>query len=166
MMVVPASIMLAAMLAGNLAWITVAAEDAPELIGVAPVAITRIRWLKALAALLPVWLLVSPILFYLLANNLWLATVFAFCLAGATVSAGVAQVWYPRQGDRKSMKKRGQANLLITVLEGISSMGWAGTAYCLVMAPRFAPIGLVFALLGPGAAWALGKSRRDEGALV
>ncbi len=166
MMVVPASIMLAAMLAGNLAWITVAAEDAPELIGVAPVAITRIRWLKALAALLPVWLLVSPILFYLLANNLWLATVFAFCLAGATVSAGVAQVWYPRQGDRKNMKKRGQANLLITVLEGMSSMGWAATAYCLVVAPRFAPIGLVFALLGPGAAWALGKSRRDEGALV
>lgn len=166
MMVVPAAIMMAAMLAGNLAWITVAAEDAPELIGVAPVALSRIRWLKALAAILPVWILVSPILFYLLLNKPWLAFVFAVCLAGATLSAGLAQVWYPRQGDRKSMKKRGQANLLITVLEGISSMGWAGTAYCLVMAPRFAPVALVFALLGPGAAWILGKSRRDAGLLA
>ena len=166
MMVVPAAIMMAAMLAGNLAWITVAAEEAPELIGVAPVSPSRIRWLKALAAMLPVWLLVSPILFYLLANQAWLALVFGACLAGATLSAGVAQIWYPRQGDRKKMQRRGKANLLITILEGISAMGWAGTAYCLVMRPWLTIVPLLFALLGPGAAWVLGKSRRDGGVLV
>ena len=168
MMVVPAAIMLTAMLAGNLAWITVAAEDAPELIGTAPVSLTRIRWLKALAAMMPVWLLVSPILFYLLANQAWLALVFGVCLVGSTLSAGVAQIWYPRQGDRKNMKRRGKANLLITILEGISAMGWAATAYCLVMLPWLTPVPLLFALLGPGAAWMLGKSRREreQGVLV
>lgn len=168
--VVPGAILLASTLAGSFAWITVAAEEAPELIGTAPVSLTRIRWLKVLAALIPVWILVSPILFFLLTKNLLWAAIFFLCLAGSTVSAGVIQIWYPRAGDRKNMKKRAQGSMLINMVEGFCAFGWSGAAYALMQIPSpwawLALVGLAFAALGPLGAWVLGRSRREQGALV
>jgi ABC-2 type transport system permease protein len=168
--VVPGTILLASTLAGSLAWITVAAEEAPELIGAAPVSLTRIRWLKVLAALLPVWIFVSPILFFLLTKNLLWAAIFFFCLASSTICAGMIQIWYPRAGDRKNMKKRAQGSMLINMVEGFCAFGWSGAAYALMQAPSpwawLAVVGLAFALLGPVGAWVLGRSRREQGALV
>ncbi len=168
--VVPGAILLASTLAGSLAWITVAAEDAPELIGCAPVSMTRIRWLKVLAALIPVWIFVSPILFFLLTENIAWAMIFLFCLAGCTLGAGMIQIWYPRTGDRKNMKKRAQGSVLINMVEAFSAFGWSGAAYALMQAPSpwawTALIGILFALLGPAGAWVLGRSRRELGALV
>ena len=168
--VVPGAILLASTLAGSFAWITVAAEEAPELIGTAPVSLKRIRWLKVLAALVPVWILVSPILFFLLTKSLPWATVFFFCLAGSTISAGMIQIWYPRAGDRKNMKKRAQGSMLINMVEGFCAFGWSGAAYALMQIPSpwawLALVGLAFAALGPAGAWVLGRSRREQGALV
>jgi ABC-2 type transport system permease protein len=168
--VIPGAILLASTLAGSLAWITVAAEEAPELIGTAPISLTRIRWLKVLAAMIPVWILVSPILFFLLTKNLMWAGVFLFCLAGSTACAGMIQVWYPRIGDRKNMKKRAQGGMLINLIEGLCAFGWSGAAYALMQIPSpwawLALVGLAFAALGPLGAWVLGRSRREQGALV
>ena len=36
LLIVPGFVLIGSMLAGNLAWLTIAAEDAPELIGTAP----------------------------------------------------------------------------------------------------------------------------------
>ena len=168
--VVPGTILLAATLTGSLAWLTVAAEDAPELIGCAPVSLMHIRWLKVLAALIPVWALVSPILLFLFFNNAMWAVIFLLCLLGATVSAGVIQIWYPRAGDRKNMKKRAQGSMLINLIEGFCAFGWSGAAYALMQWPSpwawLALVALLFALLGPAGAWLLGKSRREQGLLV
>jgi ABC-2 type transport system permease protein len=168
--VVPGAILLASTLAGSFAWITVAAEEAPELIGTAPVSLTRIRWLKVLAALIPVWILVSPILFFLLTKNLLWAAIFFLCLASSTISAGMIQIWYPRAGDRKNMKKRAQGSMLINMVEGFCAFGWSGAAYALMQIPSpwawLALVGLAFAALGPAGAWVLGKSRREQGVLV
>ena len=166
LLVVPSSVILASTLAGSFAWITIAAEDAPELIGVAPVELSRIRWMKALAAVVPVWLLVSPVLFYLLFTHVYYAMVFAFCIAGGTLSAGLTQVWFPRQGDRKNLKKRAQGSMVMNMVEALGAFGWAGMAYALLAAPLWTPIGLVVALMGPTGAWVLGKSRREQGVLV
>jgi ABC-2 type transport system permease protein len=168
--VVPGAVLLAATLAGSIAWITVSAEEAPELIGTAPVSLTRIRWLKVLAALIPVWIFVSPLLFFLLTKNFLWAAIFLFCLAGSTISAGMIQIWYPRAGDRKNMKKRAQGSMLINFVEGFCAFGWSGAAYALMLIPSawawLALVGIAFALLGPVGAWVLGKSRREQGALV
>ena len=168
--VVPGAVLLAATLAGSIAWITVSAEEAPELIGTAPVSLTRIRWLKVLAALIPVWIFVSPLLFFLLTKNLLWAVIFLFCLAGSTISAGMIQIWYPRAGDRKNMKKRAQGSMLINLVEGFCAVGWSGAAYALMLVPSpwawLALVGIAFALLGPLGAWVLGKSRREQGLLV
>jgi len=163
---VPSTVLLAGTLSGTLAWITVSAEEAPELIGVAPVSLTLIRWMKVVAAVLPVWLLVSPLLFYLLVKSPALAAVFVFCLGGSTLCAGLTQVWYPRQGDRKNMKKRAESGKLIGALEGLGGMGWAAVAWCLVTAPWFTPLALLLAGIGPAAAWFLGRERREQGVLA
>jgi ABC-2 type transport system permease protein len=165
-MVVPSAVLLSGTLTGTLAWITVTAEEAPELVGVAPVPLVRIRWIKVVAAMLPVWLLVSPLFFFLLTKNVWHAAVFIFCLAGSTACGGMMQVWYPRQGDRRNMRKRMQSGKFVSVLEGFSGLGWAGVAWCLVAAPMFTPLPLLFAAVGPTAAWFLGESRREQGLLV
>jgi ABC-2 type transport system permease protein len=165
-MVVPSAVLLSGTLTGTLAWITVTAEEAPELIGVAPVPLGHIRWIKVLAAMLPVWLLVSPLFVFLLINNAWHAAVFVLCLAGSTACGGMMQVWYPRQGDRRNMRRRAQSGKFVSLLEGLSGLGWAGVAWCLVAAPMFAPLPLLFAAVGPAAAWFLGESRREQGLLV
>ena len=162
-LLVPAVIWLALSLASNLAWITVAAEDAPELLGSSPVALRRLRWLKVLAALLPVWLLMAPLCLYQLGQGLWPGLVFLLCLAGGTLSVGMAQVWYPRQGKRADMKRRMQGNGLACWLEPFIALGWAALAYCLVAAPRFVPLPLLLVLCGSGGIWLLGRSRREEG---
>jgi ABC-2 type transport system permease protein len=134
-LIVPSTIFLASSLAGSLAWITVAAEDAPELIGCAPVNITQVRWLKTLAALIPVWVLISPIFIFLCTNNLSWALIFLVCVGASTIGAGVSHIWYPRSGDRKNMKHRAKGSVLVSMLEAMSAAGWAGLAYCLMITP-------------------------------
>jgi ABC-2 type transport system permease protein len=159
---VPAVVFLASSLVGSLAWITVAAEDAPELLGSSPNSMTQVRVLKVLAALLPVWLLVSPVMAYLAAVRPSLALIFAFCVAGGTVSTGAGQIWYPRQGKRTDMKRRAQGHGVVTIVELMVVAGWVATAWSLSARPVWAPLALLVAGLGSGAVWLLGRSRRND----
>jgi ABC-2 type transport system permease protein len=145
---------------GNLAWLTVAAEDAPELIGAAPVKLASIRWMKILAAAAPVWVLLSPIVVFLAITSPLAAAVLVLCLAGATLSAGLMQIWYPQRGKRSDLKRRMQSSRLITILEILTGLAWTGTAYLLLSAPLYAIFAAPFVLIGPGAAWVLGEARR------
>lgn len=164
--VVPGAVLFGTSLAGSLAWITVAAEEAPELIVTAPVDLNRIRRLKVLAALAPVWAMLSPLLVLLLVNDMRLALVFLFCALGGTLSAGTMQLACPRRGDRREMNKRVQGGVLIGLVETFNGIAWAATAYCLISAWQYLPLALLPALLGPAAAWWLGKARRDQNQLV
>jgi len=159
---VPALVFVASSLAGSLAWITVAAEDAPDLLRSSPNRMTHLRLLKVLAALLPVWLLMAPILAYLAVTTPALALVFAFCMAGGTASVGAGQVWVPRQGKRSDMKRRMQGRGVLNVVEFVVTGGWVATAWCLSAHPPWAFVPLLVALLGSAAVWLLGRSARDE----
>lgn len=167
-MLMPAVIWLATSLVGSLAWITVAAEDAPELLGTAPASLTRLRWFKLLAALVPVWVLVSPLLILLPGHDWRQALIFLFCLVGGTLSVGMGMIWYPRQGKRTDMKTRMKGHGVVGLLEGLLTLGWAGLAYCLSSptALKWAPAPLVAVVLGMAVTWVLGRSRRADGALV
>lgn len=166
-LLMPAVVWLASSLASGLAWITVAAEDAPDLLGGAPIALTRLRWIKLLAALLPVWLLVSPLLVYLLGISPRQALIFTFCLVGATLLVGLGQIWCPRQGKRTEMKTRMEGNIMIGILEALQKMGWGGLTYCLSASEfKYAPMPLLVVLLGAGAIWLVGRARRADGASI
>jgi ABC-2 type transport system permease protein len=105
-LLIPGFVVIASMLAGSLAWLTIAAEDAPELVGTAPVAINRVRWIKAAAAVVPVLAMLLPLALYWLTRDAYAAFVLIFCSAGGMLSAALCQIWNPRQGNRRDMKKR------------------------------------------------------------
>ena len=161
-LLVPAVIIAAATLASGLAWITVSAEDAPELIASAPVRLGSVRRIKLIAALLPVWLVVSPFAIFLAMNSAEEAAVFALCLVGATISTGHVHIAMPRPGNRRDMKKRNKGNIVSGLLDLVTSVAWSALAWCLLAAPAFAVIPLVPALAGPVTASLLGRSRRRE----
>lgn len=157
----------AAMLAGNLAWLTIAAEDAPELVGTAPVRLTRIRYYKAVAACVPVLALLVPLALYWLLVSPWNGMVLLVCGVGATFSAALCQVWNPQKGDRRDMKSRHkQGNVIVSILEGMASIGWAVLAVGL-STPWWwlIPLGAVLVPVGLGTAWIIGRPKRAVGLL-
>lgn len=164
--VVPGAVLFGTSLAGALAWITVSAEEAPELIGSAPVALDRVRWMKLVAALAPVWLLLLPLLGLLLAKDPLLALVFVGCAGAGTFSVGVMQLWYPRRGDRRDMKKNRQGGVAVRLLEAFDGIAWAATAWCLIAAWHYTPWALATALSMPAAVWWIGKPRREANEFV
>jgi ABC-2 type transport system permease protein len=165
-LIVPGLVVMTAILAGNLAWLTIAAEDAPELVGTAPVPLGRVRWIKAAAAVLPVLALLVPLALWWLLRDPYLALVLVVCCLGGTASAALCHIWNPRQGKRTDLKKRYQENKLVNILETLGSMGWAGVAICMNGHWLFMPAALFFVTLGPGSAWLLGHSARQQGALA
>lgn len=163
-LLLPAIVFMASMLAGSLAWITVAAEDAPDLLAGSPCPQPVLHRAKLLAALLPVWLLMSPLLAVVPGVDLRAGLAFVGCLIGGTVAVTTAQIGYPRQGKRADITKRGQGHAVIGLIESLIAAAWAGTAYCLASAPRYTPLALLAAAAGSGAVWMLGRSRRKAAA--
>lgn len=160
---VPALVFVAAVLAGSLCWLTVAAEDAPDLLGSAPVPLSLLRWYKVAAALLPVWLLLSPLLLVTAWIHPWQLLVLLPCLAGSTLSAGVVHIWFPRQGNRRDLKKRHGGGLVQGMLELVSAAAWSATAYVALRYPHWLVLTLSCALLGPLGAWWGGVDKRKAG---
>ncbi|MBL8519220.1 MAG: hypothetical protein JNK75_00985, partial [Betaproteobacteria bacterium] len=162
-LIIPGFVMIASMLAGNLAWLTMAAEDAPELIGVSPIPLSRLRWMKALAAILPAALFVVPVALWWLPRDPYAAFVLVICGTGGLISAALCHLWNPRRGDRKNMRARYQQSRLVNLLEAFGALGWAALAVCLNGYLAWTPLALALCALGPGAAWILGREARRSG---
>jgi ABC-2 type transport system permease protein len=98
-------ILVSGTLATALAWITIAAEDAPELLTAAPLTratVVRAKIEAALLPLAPLWLL--PLL-ALGRTHLWFAVSLALCAFGCSVSTALLQVHRPA-GRRDGFKTR------------------------------------------------------------
>ena len=156
----PAIVFAATTLAAGFAWLTVAAEDAPELLTSAPVDRALLQRAKLAAAVLPVWILLSPVVLYLLATRPLAAIAFAFCLAGATIAVSLIQLGLPQRGHRRDMRRRAKGNTGSSIAELVTALGWAAMTWCLLAAPLFAPLAAVPAFGTPGVAWLLGRGRR------
>ncbi len=88
-------ILVSGTLATALAWITIAAEDAPELLTAAPLTralVVRTKIEAALLPLVPLWLVPLPILGR---SHLWFAVSLALCAFGCSVSTALLQVYRP-----------------------------------------------------------------------
>jgi ABC-2 type transport system permease protein len=159
-LLIPGLVILVASLASNLAWITIAAEDAPDLIGSAPVAQQRVMWIKAAAAVMPVLMLLLPLSLWWILQDPWSALVLLLCATGAMFSAALIQIWNPGRGKRNDLKARYQKMKLSSLIELFSSFGWAGAAACMNADWSLLPVALLFALAGPATAWIIGRNAR------
>lgn len=131
---------LAGQVAGTLTWLTLSAEEAPELIACAPAAPSAVRNAKLAAGLAPL----VAILFLPLAALIWLAPATGVAATlGATaaaISAGLINAWRPTPGKRSEFRRRRTGSLLTGVALLFVSLLIGAAAVLLAMGSLFALI--------------------------
>ena len=117
-----------AQLCGSLAWVTLCAEDAPDLLAASPAAAITVRRTKLLAAVLPIFALaIVPAL--LIATAAPLAAAAALAGAGAGgLSAALLQYWYGRPQRRDAFKAHRNASILLGLADIALSLLWSWAA--------------------------------------
>jgi ABC-2 type transport system permease protein len=124
----PALTLLSSTLAGSLIWITISAEDAPDLIASAPVLRRTVDRAKLVAAIAPVWLAMSIPLVALIVRawpeGLW-ATTGVIC---ATTASALIGLWRRTPGSRKEFVRHRQKGTVLTGLgQTFVSLGISST---------------------------------------
>jgi len=124
---------MAGQVAGSLAWITLSAEDTPDLLAVSPTSMATLRRAKLVAALIPVAvLLVGPI-----AALTWFQPLTGLITAvGAGLTAwacGLINVWHQKPGKRADFRRRRGASWLATLAEILIGALIAGATTLTVM---------------------------------
>lgn len=133
---------IAGQVATNLAWITICAEDAPDLLRCAPVAASLARRAKMIAAVIPLALLTVPI-----GVLAWLhpaeALAAALGVAASAFSSACIQLWYQTPMPRSAFRRRTQGGWLATLGAMLVSIGWGAVA---AIASQATPATLAIAL--------------------
>jgi ABC-2 type transport system permease protein len=136
---------LSGQVASTLTWLTLSAEESPELIASAPAAPSAVRNAKLAAGLAPL----AVILAVPLAALTWLAPVAGIAAiigSGATaIAAGLINAWYPSPGKRSEFRRRRSGSLL-------TGLAVLGVSVLIAAATALAAAGSFFALLPAGLA--------------
>ncbi|OYU69350.1 MAG: hypothetical protein CFE28_04630 [Alphaproteobacteria bacterium PA2] len=131
---------MAGQVAGTLAWITISAEEAHDLLAGSPTNQGVFRRAKLAAAYLPLLVFLAPLLGYLV----WISPVagsFAMigCLA-ACITCGLINIWYQKPSKRKDFRRRKGSSWFATLAE-------ASVAALIGLATTFAALGFTWAAL-------------------
>jgi len=117
-------ILLAGFTASALSWLTVVAEDVPELVAAAPIAAGEIVRVKLAAALLPILPLVLLPVVALSPAHLWFGFSISVCASGAAVSCAVLNVRDRPPGKRRDFRTRNKGSPGRAFLELVAVSGW------------------------------------------
>lgn len=122
---VPVLIMAAGQLAGGLAWLTISGEDAPDLVGSAPVAPRRLLQAKAEAVMQCIGLVFFPfvVALVLVSGRQMLVAVAGIC--AAAMSSTAIQLWFRAQAKRSQFRRRHTSSRIATLAEAFISIIWA-----------------------------------------
>jgi ABC-2 type transport system permease protein len=157
----PTVLLVASSLAGNLAFLTVSAEESPDLVGSAPVSRERVLWLKVAAAMLIPLAICVPFIAYYATVSAASCAIFAACLTGALGSSAAVQIWTQKPGSARDLRKRAQSSKLVNLVEFFSAIGWAGASYLMLLGSWWSLAAAAFGLVAPTIAWLARRSRRD-----
>ena len=124
--------LLCSSLASSLAWIIVAAEDAPDLLQSSPAAARTIGLAKLAAVVMPPLMLVALPLLWLVVRAPLAAVLIGFVVVGAILGAALIVKWLGRPGLRSDFKMRGKENFLCSVFEIVNTLCWGGLGWLLV----------------------------------
>ncbi len=160
-----AFVLLVTSFAASLAWLTVSAEDAPDLIASAPVSRDQIDNAKAIAAGAPaIALLLLPVI-GAAAVVAPMAGVWLLIGGGAAIlSTCLIAVWHQVPGNRKEFRRRTRGSLLLNFARSFVAFGWVGATGLAVSG--WPLLALIPALIALGLLLALHESRprNDSGA--
>lgn len=119
---------LAGQLAFVLTFVCVSGEEAADLLKSSPMSGGTFRRLKQLSALIPVWLLLSPaVVFLIFSGHAWLSSVVA--ALGASIGSSFLRLWNSRPvafGEMFRQRKMGQSDFVMTLIEAFSPWAWVG----------------------------------------
>jgi ABC-2 type transport system permease protein len=149
-----ALILLLANLCGNLAWICVSAEEAPDLLGSAPIDRWRVNLYKACAAALAPALFGIPLVAWYALRSLPDAVIVAACLVLALLSSATIQLWHAKPARARDLAVRRKENVTTNLVEMVVAFGWAGTCFALLVHSFTAILGVLVALGGLLFVWA------------
>lgn len=141
---------LCASLTTALAWLIIAAEDAPDLLRAAPARATTIAAAKLGAAVLPAFVLITPPLLWLAWRQPLAALLLALCIVGACSAAALVVRWGAAPASRDDFRRRAKGNVLNTFLELGVAMAWTGVALLALTAAQQGQLSPL--ALGAGAA--------------
>ncbi|RAK60630.1 hypothetical protein DJ021_12835 [Phenylobacterium hankyongense] len=150
-----ALVVLAGQVAGSLAWITISAEDAPDLLACAPTPVRTLRRAKLAAAFIPVAGLLVPVLLPLIVLAPWVGVTAALGCAAVVVVSGLLNLWWQKPGKRADFRRRRSGSWFVALAEFLISVLIAAATG--LIAAGFA-WGVAPAALAALATWALRRS--------
>ena len=124
LVLVPVLVMAAGQLAGGVAWITISAEDAHDLVMTAPLSANTVMAAKLYTVMKAVSLVFVPLVLVLAWEAPWAG--FA-SLAGMIVAcscAALIQLWFRTQSKRSSYRRRHTASRVATFAEAFCCIAW------------------------------------------
>lgn len=152
--VASAFVLIVTSFAASLAWLTVSAEDAPDLITSAPVSRDEVDNAKAFAAAAPSALLLLP---PVIGVGVFVSPMAGFWLAlggaAAIISTCLIAIWHQTPGSRKEFRRRTRGSLMLNIGRSFVAFGWitaTGAAVSgwplLAIIPAIIALGLMLAL--------------------
>lgn len=151
----PVLVMALGQLAGGLAWLTISGEDAPELVGTAPVSAAQVLRAKIEAVLAVVGVVAMPLLIVMATFAPLEALVTVAGIACAAASSIAIQLWFRGPAKRAHFRYRQTASRVATLSEAFSSLLWAGATALFAAGMAVGILFVVLALLVLLVAWLL-----------
>jgi ABC-2 type transport system permease protein len=128
-LLVPMMVMAAGHLGGNLAWLSISGEDAPDLVATAPISAQRIIWAKIEAVMGAIAFIFAPLAAALAFASVRPALVAAVGMLVTTASATLIQLCFRTQARRSQFRHRQvSSSRIATFAEAFSSIAWAATS--------------------------------------
>jgi ABC-2 type transport system permease protein len=160
-LLVPMIVMAAGHLAGNLAWLSISGEDAPDLISTAPVSAKRVVWAKIEAVMGAIALVFAPFVAALVFASTRPAAVAGVCILLSAASATLIQLCFRTQARRSQFRHRHvSSSRIATFAEALSSIAWAATSGLAVADIWFALFLAFIAISILASAWLMSPARR------
>lgn len=147
---------MAGQVGASLTWITVSAEESPELLQCAPASAARVRNAKLVAALAPLGLLLVIPLAIITAAAPAAGLAAAAGATAAAYAAGLINTWYPTPGKRSDFLRRRRSGSILVGLAYFFVSALIAAASGLAAMPS--PLALIPATLAAAALLALRRS--------
>lgn len=158
-LLVPVLITAAGQFSGGLAWLAISGEDAPDLVGTAPIRSAMIVRAKFEATMGGTLIVFAPFLLALLSLSPRTGLAATGGIVMAAASATAIQYWYRLQATRGRIRRRQTASRLTTYAEALASVSWAAAAALASAGTHLAFVPAIGGLLVVGSAWLLSPSR-------
>ncbi|HXS08033.1 MAG TPA: hypothetical protein VN723_14675 [Rhizomicrobium sp.] len=156
---VPVLVMAAGQLAGGLAWLTISGEDAPDLVGSAPVTPSRLLRAKAEAVLQCIAAIFCLFIAALALSSPYQAMVASVGIFAAALSSIAIQLWFRAQAKRSDFRRRHTSSRIATIAEALISITWAAAGGIAVSGSLLWLMAAAFALFLLWCIWLFSPAR-------